>query len=148
MTASFLSLLFYYASTRIHETTPLFSIELDIMAFTLDTVMLWVFILIIVIGVVWWICFLLAYGCKWNKQMDTLDEEQGDVVVNREENYESIFVNPAQQPVPSYTPTSLRGSRRSRGSRDTELPDYKPIGTPPPSDVPAYKANSKQPSRG
>ncbi|PNP81706.1 hypothetical protein FNYG_04732 [Fusarium nygamai] len=118
------------------------------MAFTLDTVMLWVFILLIVIAVVYWICVWLAYGCKSNKQMDILDEEQGDVVVNREENYESIFVNPPQQPVPSYTPTSLRGSRRSWGSRDTELPEYKPIGTPPPSYIPAYKANSKQPSRG
>ncbi|KAF5975715.1 hypothetical protein FCOIX_7541 [Fusarium coicis] len=136
MTASFLSLLFYYASTRIHEKTPLFSIELNIMALTLDTVMPGVFILFIVMGVVWLICFMLAYGCKSKKHVDDLDEEQGDVVVNREENYESIFVNPPQQPVSSYASTSLRGSR------DTELPDYKPIGTPPPSYIPAYKANS------
>ncbi|KAF5546971.1 hypothetical protein FPHYL_10378 [Fusarium phyllophilum] len=144
MTASFLSLLFYYASTRIHEKAPLFSIELDIMAMTLDTVMVWVFILLIVMSVVYFLCIWLAYGCKSKNQ--TMDEEQGDVVVNWEENYESIFVNPpeqqtTQQPMPSYTSIPLRGSR------DTELPAYEPIDTPPPSYIPAYKANSTRPSR-
>ncbi|KAF5626389.1 hypothetical protein F25303_11113 [Fusarium sp. NRRL 25303] len=133
MTASFLSLLFYYASARIHENMPLFSIELDIMG--ADTVVLGWAILSVVIVAAYWICFWIAYGCKSKKQFQ--DEEQGDVVVNREENYESIFVNPPEQPMPSYTSTSLRGSRRSR---DTELPPYKPMGTPPPSYIPAYKA--------
>lgn len=90
MTASFLSLIFYYASTCIHEETPLFSIERDIMG--ADTVVLGWAILSVVIAVVYWICFWIAYGCKSKKQFQ--DEEQGDVVVNREENYESIFVNP------------------------------------------------------
>ncbi|KAG4262163.1 hypothetical protein FPRO03_11036 [Fusarium proliferatum] len=103
-----------------------------------DTVLLGWAILSVVIAVVYWICYWIAYGCKSKKQFQ--DEEQGEVVVNREENYESIFVNPPEQPIPSYTSTSLRGSRRSRGSHDTELPPYKPIGTPPPSYIPAYKA--------
>ncbi|KAG4282974.1 hypothetical protein FPRO06_09647 [Fusarium proliferatum] len=97
-----------------------------------DTVVLGWAILSVVIAVVYWICFWIAYGCKSKKQFQ--DEEQGDVVVNREENYESIFVNPPEQPIPSYTSTSLRGSH------DTELPPYKPIGTPPPSYIPEYKA--------
>ncbi|CVL00893.1 uncharacterized protein FMAN_10160 [Fusarium mangiferae] len=97
-----------------------------------DTVLLGWAMLSVVIAVAYWICYWIAHGSKSKKQFQ--DEEQGDVVVNREENYESIFVNPPEQPMPSYTSTSLRGSR------DTELPPYKPIGTPPPSYIPAYKA--------
>ncbi|SCN87787.1 uncharacterized protein FFB20_08088 [Fusarium fujikuroi] len=96
-----------------------------------DTVVLGWAILSVVIAVVYCICYWIAYGCKSKKQFQ--DEEQGDFVVNREESYESIFVNPPEQPMPSYTSTS-------RGSRDTELPPYKPMGTPPPSYIPAYKA--------
>lgn len=143
MTTSFLSLSFYYTSTRIHEKTPLFKNELEIMGLNIyqDVGIILVFLTAI------YTCGLIRHYCC-NPKAQTKDEERGDVVINREENYEGIFVNPPQeqilhQPVPSYTPTSLRSPH------DTELPAYKPMGTPPPCYVPGLKdfqPDSTQPS--
>ncbi|KAH7145046.1 hypothetical protein DER46DRAFT_580946 [Fusarium sp. MPI-SDFR-AT-0072] len=103
-------------------------------------------IILVFLTVIYTLGIISFYCCKQEAQ--TKDEERGDVVVNREENYEGIFVNPPQeqilhQPVSSYTPISLRSPH------DTELPAYKPMGTPPPCYVPGLKVfqkDSTQPS--
>jgi len=131
MTASFPSLLFLLRLDSHPRKTPPSSVELDIMS--ADIVLPGACILLVLIAVAYWICYWLA--CKSKRQSQ--DEEQADdVAVNWEEDYESIFVNPleVEQPMSSYTPSSLGGSR------DTEIPSYRPIGTPPPSYLPAYKA--------
>ncbi|KAH7243527.1 uncharacterized protein BKA55DRAFT_541783 [Fusarium redolens] len=102
---------------------------------------------ILTILAVIYILGLIRFYC-WIPKAQTKDEEQGNIVISREENYEGIFVNPRpeqnpHQPVPSNTPISLRAPHK------TLPPAYKTVPTPPPCYTPGlkvFKPDSTKPS--